>query len=65
MNNKFTVLNYLNVGAGQDEWHNQTALNKPYKLLINLDRSVFTGKSQTSTGLVWDFPVKTSLSVDS
>ena len=49
--------------------------NKPYnKQLNNLDRSVFTGKSQTSAyrilsvgqygkTSVWDFPVTTSLSV--
>ena len=48
-NSEFAVLNYDRVGAGRDEGNSQTSFNKPCnKLLINLDRSVVTGKSQTS-----------------
>ena len=42
----------------QDQFHNYKAMEK--KHLINLVRSVITGKSQAS---VWDFLVLTSLSL--
>ena len=54
----------------------QNQSKKPYKQLTNLERSVLSGKSQTSPCRkfislgqygevsVWDFPVKTSLSIN-
>ena len=48
-NSEFAILNYDRVVAGQDEGESQTAfLTKPNnKVLFELERAIFTGKSPT------------------